>query len=72
MSHKNEINIGSYNKEIIVTVYKCSSTVSDIFWVRIMTYTTSSFFTSIPWQVYPLGFSPLPNTQSASLGRHPQ
>lgn len=48
MSHKNEIDIGLYNKVIIVTV-KCSSTVSDIhvFWVRIMTYTTSSSFTSI-------------------------
>lgn len=47
MRHKNEINIGLYNEVIIVTVYKCSCTDSDVFWVRIMTYTTSSFFTSI-------------------------
>lgn len=47
MSYKNEINIGLYNKVIIVIVYKCLSIVLDVFSVRIMIYIISSFFISI-------------------------
>lgn len=48
MSYKNEINIGLYNKEIIVIV-KCLSIVLDVFYVRIMIYIVLSFFISIFW-----------------------